>query len=99
MAVDSKEAYENCQMQFDEMLKWGLLKAIGEPYDQTRNDKQIANLQKQVAALLNYIRLERFENGEEKLVFTIAKPLYEKNKFLGVVGIDISMQYFEKKTD
>ncbi|WP_051251590.1 response regulator [Psychrilyobacter atlanticus] len=36
------------------------------------------------------------ENGEEKLVFTIAKPLYEKNKFLGVVGIDVSMQYFEK---
>lgn len=36
------------------------------------------------------------KNGEEKLVFTIAKPLYEKNKFLGVVGIDVSMQYFEK---
>jgi len=36
------------------------------------------------------------ENGEEKLVFTIAKPLYEKNKFLGVVGIDISMQYFKE---
>jgi len=36
------------------------------------------------------------KNGEEKLMFTIAKPLYEKNKFLGVVGINISMQYFEK---
>ncbi|MCS5422037.1 MULTISPECIES: response regulator [Psychrilyobacter] len=36
------------------------------------------------------------ENGEEKLVFTIAEPLYEKNKFLGVAGIDISMEYFEK---
>ncbi len=36
------------------------------------------------------------ENSEEKLVFTIAKPLYEKNKFLGVVGIDISMEYFKE---
>lgn len=35
-------------------------------------------------------------NGEKRLIITIAKPLYDRNKFIGVVGIDISMQYFEK---
>jgi signal transduction histidine kinase/CheY-like chemotaxis protein/putative methionine-R-sulfoxide reductase with GAF domain len=35
-------------------------------------------------------------NGEERLMITIAKPLYDKNRFIGIVGIDISMQYFEK---
>ena len=35
-------------------------------------------------------------NGEKKLIITIAKPLYDGNKFIGVVGIDISMEYFEE---
>ena len=35
-------------------------------------------------------------NGENKLIITIAKPLYNKKQFIGVVGIDISMEYFEK---
>lgn len=35
-------------------------------------------------------------NGQKKLIMTIAKPLYDNNKFIGVVGIDISMQYFKK---
>ena len=35
-------------------------------------------------------------NGEKKLIITIAKPLYDKNKFIGVVGIDLSMEYFEE---
>jgi len=35
-------------------------------------------------------------NGEKKLIITIAKPLYDRNKFVGVVGIDISMEYFEE---
>ncbi|MGB6129750.1 MAG: response regulator [Psychrilyobacter sp.] len=35
-------------------------------------------------------------NGKNKKIITIAKSLYDKNNFVGVVGIDISIEYFEK---
>ena len=34
-------------------------------------------------------------DGEKRLIMTIAKPLYDGKEFIGVVGIDISMQYFK----
>ncbi len=35
--------------------------------------------------------------GTDVLIITIAKPLYDEDKnFIGVVGIDITMEYFEK---
>jgi len=34
-------------------------------------------------------------DGETNLIMTIAKPLYDKNEFIGVVGVNISMKYFQ----
>ena len=64
MAVNSKEAFDNCVEQFEAMMDQDLVKKYDES-DWDIKDKRISNLQRLCSGLLNYIRLKRFEDGDE----------------------------------